>query len=119
VTTDTRPWLLGEQEPAGPPGLPGPEGPEGPGGPEGEPGTDGRTILHGAGNPAAGTGEPGDFYLNTTAHTLFGPKDAAAWPSPGVSLVGPEGPPGPQTLVHIGDTPPATHPVGTIWADTS
>jgi hypothetical protein len=32
----------------------------------------------------------GDFYINTTTNTLFGPKSGGAWPS-GVSLVGPAG----------------------------
>jgi hypothetical protein len=36
----------------------------------------------------------GDFYINTTTHTLFGPKAGDAWPT-GVSLVGPTGAAGP------------------------
>jgi hypothetical protein len=39
-------------------------------------------------------GTIGDFYLNTTTNTLFGPKTAGGWGS-GVSLVGPAGPAGP------------------------
>jgi hypothetical protein len=36
----------------------------------------------------------GDFYINTTTHTLFGPKASGAWPT-GISLVGPAGAAGP------------------------
>ena len=38
-------------------------------------GTDGRTILNGTNAPSSLSGEPGDFYLNTTNYVLFGPKD--------------------------------------------
>lgn len=48
------------------------------------------TILYGNANPVAGTGNNGDFYLNTTSMTLFGPKAAGAWPA-GTTLIGPTG----------------------------
>lgn len=51
-------------------------------------GTDGKTILNGTSNPTSGTGVDGDFYINTSTSTLFGPKASGTWPS-GVSLVGP------------------------------
>lgn len=41
---------------------------------EGPAGADGNTILHGAGRPADSLGKRGDFYLDTTAHLLYGPK---------------------------------------------
>src|SRR5689334_18142826 len=47
-------------------------------------------ILHGAGAPSGGTGANGDYYLDTTAHALYGPKSAGSWGS-GVSLIGPAG----------------------------
>lgn len=50
----------------------------------------GNTILSGASNPASGTGSDGDFYINTSSYTIFGPKAAGAWPA-GVSLVGTPG----------------------------
>ena len=56
----------------------------------GTPGPAGNTILSGAGNPTAGTGTNGDFYINTATNTIFGPKAAGTWPS-GVLLVGPTG----------------------------
>ena len=67
-------------------------------------GTVGNTILNGVVNPTSPElGQVGDFYLNTTTSTLFGPKTAIApyWPAVGVALsnsggeVGPQGPTGP------------------------
>ena len=69
------------QGPAGTPGAPGADG---------APGTDGRTVLSGAGVPGAGLGSNGDFYIDTTANRIYGPKAAGAWGA-GVSLVGPTG----------------------------
>lgn len=59
-------------------------------GDQGVKGTDGKTVLNGTINPAAGTGVDGDFYINTTASTLFGPKSSGAWGA-GKSLIGPQG----------------------------
>ena len=64
--------------------------------PRGDPGTngtDGNTVLYGTGAPAAGTGVDGNFYIDTTAHVLYGPKAAGAWPA-GTALIGPQGSPG-------------------------
>jgi hypothetical protein len=63
---------------------PGPSGPAG------------NTIWSGAGAPAAGLGQNGDFYINTTTHVIFGPKAGGVWPGTGTSLIGPTGPTGPQ-----------------------
>lgn len=49
-------------------------------------GLDGQSILNGSNNPPNSLGNDGDFYLNTTNYTLFGPKASGAWPS-GVALV--------------------------------
>jgi hypothetical protein len=51
-------------------------------------GTNGNTVLNGSGAPAGGTGVNGDFYIDTAAWDIYGPKAAGAWPS-GVSLIGP------------------------------
>lgn len=61
-------------------------------------GTVGNTILNGVGNPFdQSLGQVGDFYLNTTTNTLFGPKTAiAGWPAVGVALTGSGGGAGPQ-----------------------
>jgi hypothetical protein len=54
-------------------------------------GTSGNTILSGNSAPASGTGKDGDFYLNLSNTTLFGPKVSGSWPSNGILLVGPKG----------------------------
>lgn len=59
-------------------------------GDDGADGTDGKTLLSGTVDPAAGDGVDGDFYINTTSSTIFGPKASGTWPS-GVSLVGADG----------------------------
>jgi len=56
----------------------------------GDPGVDGKTILNGSGAPAGGTGVDGDFYIDTTANEIYGPKTGGAWGS-ATSLVGPTG----------------------------
>ncbi|MBK7762732.1 MAG: tail fiber domain-containing protein [Bacteroidetes bacterium] len=60
-------------------------------GPTGASGINGNTILNGSSNPSSGQGVNGDFFLNTTSKTLFGPKSAGVWPSSGTSLIGPTG----------------------------
>jgi hypothetical protein len=71
----------------------GPTGAAGSNGAAGTNGTDAKTILSGTGDPGAGTGVNGDFYIKNpaTAPVFFGPKAAGAWPS-GVTMVGPSGP---------------------------
>lgn len=82
----------GQQGPAGAAGAPGAQGPAG---------VDGRTLLSGTTAPGAGTGANGDFFIDTAASVIYGPKVGGAWPT-GVSLVGPagaagaQGPAGPQ-----------------------
>lgn len=56
--------------------------------------TDGKSVLNGAVDPTT-EGVNGDFYINTTTWTIFGPKAGGVWPA-GVSLVGPTGATGPQ-----------------------
>ena len=50
----------------------------------------GKVLLNGTTNPQATLGTAGDFYINTTTNTIFGPK-TTVWPATGVSLVGPQG----------------------------
>ncbi|MGC9315402.1 MAG: hypothetical protein ACP5G4_07215, partial [bacterium] len=54
----------------------------------------GRTVHNGTVDPDGSIGIEGDFYINTTSNEIWGPKEAAGWPSPGISLVGPAGPAG-------------------------
>ena len=98
--------LVGPQGPAGQTGLTGPAGatgsagiqgpigPQGAAGSNGVAGVDGKTILNGTSNPT-NQGVNGDFYINTSTNTFFGPKASGFWPA-GVSLVGPQGPAGAQ-----------------------
>ena len=71
-------------------GAQGEKGDRGATGTNGTNGTDGKTILSGSSDPTSGTGNNGDFYINTSSNTLFGPKASGAWPG-GTSLVGPSG----------------------------
>lgn len=82
--------------PAGRTGSTGPAGPQGFAGPQGPAGADGSTVLNGTGAPASSLGHDGDFYIDTAANALYGPKAGGAWPAVGVSLVGPSGGQGPQ-----------------------
>ncbi|WP_042884008.1 collagen-like protein [Cupriavidus necator] len=64
-------------------------------------GVNGKTILSGANAPSADIGTDGDFYLNVSTSTLYGPKANGAWPA-GVALIGPQGMAGAPgaTLLH-------------------
>lgn len=71
-------------------------------GPGGTPGTPGNTLLSGTVDPTAGVGVDGNFYINKTAWTIFGPKAAGVWPA-GVSLIGPPGPGMANPMTTAGD----------------
>ena len=70
-------------------------------------GADGKTVRNGSGSPGSGLGVNGDFYIDTTANAIYGPKTAGAWGS-GTSLIGPTGSTGPQ-----GDQGPQGDPAPT------
>jgi hypothetical protein len=96
---------------AGAPGPAGATGATGAPGPAGASG--GQTVLSGTGVPSASTGSDGDFYIDTASSVIYGPKASGAWPTPGTSMIGPQGdagPAGPQ-----GDAGPAG-PMGGIFA---
>lgn len=66
----------------------GPQGPQGLAGTNGTNGTNGFSVLSGATTPSnSGTGVNGDFYINTSTYTLYGPKTGGVW-GDGVSLLG-------------------------------
>jgi hypothetical protein len=139
----------GIQGPTGTTGATGATGATGPAGTTGATGAAGNTVLYGSGSPAAVTGVDGNFYIDTAAHFIYGPKASGAWPA-GTSLVGPQGaqgnpgatgatgatgltgPPGntgatgatgPQGPVGpnavISDTAPTGATVGTFWFNSS
>lgn len=62
-------------------------------GAKGDTGVAGNTVLSGSGAPSGGTGVDGDFYIDTAAAEIYGPKTAGVWGSP-TSLTGPAGPAG-------------------------
>ena len=66
-------------------------GPTGPTGATGATGADGKAVRNGTTAPTSGIGVDGDFYLYTSTSTLYGPKAAGAWPTPGVVLIGAAG----------------------------
>lgn len=85
----------GATGPMGPMGDPGPTGPAGATGATGAQGAagvdgaDGKTVLNGAVAPTT-EGVDGDFYIDTVAVAIYGPKIGGVWGS-AVSLVGPMG----------------------------
>jgi hypothetical protein len=46
----------------------------------------------------------GDFYLDTSAWVIYGPKASGAWPGSGTSLVGPAGPGEDPVYIQVSDT---------------
>lgn len=73
-----------------PTNLIGAAGADGADGAAGADGADGKTILNGAGAPSNGLGVDGDFYIDTVASALYGPKAGGVWGS-ATSLIGPQG----------------------------
>ncbi|KON46334.1 hypothetical protein AL013_13810, partial [Mariprofundus ferrooxydans] len=49
-------------------------GPQGGQGIQGNPGLDGKTMHSGTGAPGAGLGVDGDYYIDTAAWDIYGPK---------------------------------------------
>jgi hypothetical protein len=80
----------GPQGPKGDTGAIGPPGVNGDAGATGQPGADGKTVLNGTGAPTADQGSVGDFYIDTSASAIYGPKTDGGWGNP-TSLVGPKG----------------------------
>ena len=86
----------GAAGPAGPVGPAGAVGARGQPGTPGAPGANGNTVLNGTGPPSNSLGNDGDFYIDTAADVLYGPKSGGSWPSTGTNLVGQQGAQGPQ-----------------------
>lgn len=82
-------------------------------GSNGAAGTNGFSVLSGAGAPAAGLGVNGDFYIDTTAKAIYGPKAAGAWGS-ATSLVGPTGAAGTTLHAALTDLATSGHPASII-----
>jgi hypothetical protein len=82
--------LTGATGAQGPIGLTGATGAAGTNGTNGINGINGNTIFSGTAAPAAGVGVTGDFYIDTVANVIYGPKVALGWLA-GTSLVGATG----------------------------
>ena len=82
--------LQGPAGATGATGAAGPTGATGATGAAGADGADGEAVLNGTGAPGSGLGNDGDFYIDTAAYDIYGPKTAGAWGGP-TSLVGPAG----------------------------
>ncbi|TCD07143.1 hypothetical protein EZ449_15245 [Pedobacter frigidisoli] len=54
-------------------------------------GTNGNTILSGGGSPQNTLGNNGDFYIDLSTYTMYGPKAGGVWSFPGMSLKGADG----------------------------
>jgi hypothetical protein len=65
-------------------------GANGTNGTDGTNGTNGASILSGTTDPTSSVGNVGDFYLNLSTDSLFGPKTASGWGT-GISLKGATG----------------------------
>lgn len=110
----------GAQGVAGPAGSQGPAGPvgaTGPAGAIGAAGPSGTGVLNGVAPPTNADGADGDFYLDTSASALYGPKAAGAWPPGPVSLVGSAGAAGAQGPAGATGATGATGPTGPAGAD--
>src|SRR5690606_14490686 len=71
-------------------GLDGSNGIDGKQGEQGVAGVDGTALLNGNGAPNNSLGKNGDFYLDKTTVSIYGPKTAAGW-GEATSLKGKDG----------------------------
>jgi hypothetical protein len=65
----------------------GPTGPTGAAGATGAAGIAGKTVLNGSGVPSSALGTDGDFYIDTTATAIYGPRASGLWGS-ATALIG-------------------------------
>jgi hypothetical protein len=61
----------------------------------------------------------GDFYLDTTAWVLYGPKASGGWPGSGTSLVGPAGPGEAPVYIQVSDTTTQSIAVANTFQDVT
>lgn len=107
-------WILRGND-TGPQGATGATGATGSVGTDG---VDGMTLLNGTGAPSGGLGNDGDFYIDTTADAIYGPKAGGAWGS-ATTLIGPQGPQGDagaDGADGIGIAPQGSYDAGTTYS---
>ncbi len=80
----------GAQGAKGDTGAQGSPGDVGPQGDKGDTGAAGTAVLSGSSTPDPGLGQPGDFYIDTTTYSIYGPKTGSGWGTP-TCLIGPAG----------------------------
>lgn len=98
-------------------GSDGKIGKDGKNGTDGTDGTDGKTVLNGSGAPASSLGEEGDFYIDTAANEIYGPKGGSGWGT-GTSLKGPQGVQGPAGPEGVCSSAGCTLPAGVVTKGT-
>lgn len=59
----------------------------------GPPGPQGYSVRYGVGAPTGAIGVDNEFYIDTAASFIYGPKAGGVWPA-GTSMIGPQGPQG-------------------------
>lgn len=47
----------------------------------------GSNLFHASGDPSDSVGQEGDFYLDTSAGKLYGPKGASSWSADALALI--------------------------------
>jgi hypothetical protein len=122
----TVPGPKGDTGDTGPTGATGPAstvpGPQGLPGTQGIAGPAGNTVLSDSGAPSNVVGVDGDWYIQTGAWRLFGPKTGGSWPGTSTSLVGPAGANGTDGMTVLSGTVPPTGSngkAGDFWIDTT
>ena len=71
------------------------------------------TIRYGIGGPTPTIGNDGDFYVDTSAYVIYGPRNSGNW-GVGQSLVGPAGPQGPTGATGPAGATGATGATGSV-----
>jgi hypothetical protein len=77
---------------------------------QGVPGAAGLSVLSGEGPPDPGEGRDGEFYLDTSSMTMYGPKDGV-W-GVGVLLAS-------EPTIYVGPEPPPNPQLNQLWFDTT
>lgn len=80
----------GDQGTQGEQGPQGDQGSVGPQGDKGDTGAAGTAVLSGSSIPDPALGQLGDFYIDTTTYSIYGPKTGSGWGTP-TCLIGPAG----------------------------
>ncbi len=86
-------------------------------GDNGSDGSPGSGLLNGTSVPTSSIGMDGDFYIDTTTETLYGPRTSGHWAA-GISLKGSAGTNGHTILSGVGAPPNSMGNNGDFYLDT-